>query len=186
MKADNCSDTETPPNSRKAVRTPLVLFLLVLCLTIAVRVTRASVPYTYRHGFISAVFATSAREFARDGILALGGVPVANNPPIGPDDVYPHWPPLLPISLSMCFRLFGVSESVAHLYMLLIQITTALLIAAIAREWLGPAAGALAGVFWLTMPVVVHYSHIIVAESLAVALMLASLLAFLRLRPWLA
>src|SRR5712691_9709599 len=137
MKAHNCSDTETPTNSKKAVLTSLILFLLVLCLTIALHVARASAPYTYRHGFISAVFATSAREFARDGVLELGGVPVANNPPVGPNDSYAHWPPLLPISLSWWFRLFGASESAGHLCMLLIQIITALLIAAIARDWLG-------------------------------------------------
>src|SRR5437879_957745 len=127
MKAQNCSDTDPPPNSKHVVQRSLILFLLVLCITIAVHVAKASASYTYRHGFISAVFATAAREFARDGILALGGVPVANNPPVGPNDAYGHWPPLLPISLSICFRLFGTSESVGHIYMLFIQITTALL-----------------------------------------------------------
>lgn len=186
MKAHGYPDTGTPPNLQNAARLSLILFLLALCLTTAVHVAKASAPYTYRHGFISAIFATSAREFVRDGILELGGVPVANNPPVGPNDSYAHWPPLLPISLSMWFRLFGTSESAGHLCMLLIQIITALLIAAIARDWLGSTVGALAGLFWLAMPVVVHYSHVIVAESLAVALMLASLLSFLRLRPWLA
>jgi hypothetical protein len=86
----------------------------------------------------------------------------------------------------MWFRFFGASEIVGHLWMLLIQIVTALLIVRVARGWLGATAGSLAGLFWLTMPVVVHYGHVILAESLAVVLMLASLLSFLRLRPWLA
>jgi len=68
--------------------------------------------------------------------------------------------------------------------MLLIQMATALLIAAIARHWLGAAAGALAGFFWLTLPVVVHFGHLIAPESLATALMLAAVLAFLRGRRW--
>src|SRR2546425_1441956 len=124
-----CSHAGTPPDFKNAAPMSLILFLLALCLTTAVHVARASAAYTYRHGFISAVFATSAREFARDGVLELGGVPVANNPPVGPNDSYAHWPPLLPISLSIWFRLFGASETVGHLYMLLIQILTALLIA---------------------------------------------------------
>jgi Dolichyl-phosphate-mannose-protein mannosyltransferase len=185
MKAQNGPDAQAP-NVTNVPRMSLVLFLLALCLTAAVHIAKASAPYTYHHGFMSAVGATSAREFARDGIFQLGGVPVANNPPIGPNDSYTHWPPFLPISLSIWFHLFGVSETAGHLYMLLIQIMTALLIFAIARAWLGSTGGALAGFFWLTLPVVAHYSHVIVAESLAVALMLAALLAFLRLRPRLA
>ncbi len=186
MRAHCCPDSRMPPNFKNEARISLTLFLIVLSLTTVVHVARASAPFTYRHGFISAVFATSAREFARDGILKLGGVPVANNPPIGPSDSYAHWPPLLPISLSIWFRLFGASEIVGHLWMLLIQIVAALLIVLVARGWLGATAGWLAGLFWLTMPVVVHYGHLIIAESLAIVLMLASLLAFLRLRPWLA
>ena len=186
MKVHSASDLAMPSNPKTIARIATILFSLDLCLTTAVHVANASAPFTYRHGFISAVFATSAREFANTGILALGGVPVANNPPIGPDDSYVHWPPLLPISLGLWYRVFGSSEAVGHLWMLGIQIATALLIVAIARHWLGGAAGPVAGLFWLTMPVVVHYGHLIVAESLAVALMLASLLAFLRLRLWLA
>src|SRR5689334_13787552 len=89
-----------------------ILFWTALCLTAAVHIARAGAPYTYRHGFISSVFATGAREFARSGIVRLGGVPVANNPPLAPVDTYAHWPPLLPVSLSLGYRLFGVSESV--------------------------------------------------------------------------
>ena len=171
--------------SKTSQQVATILFALALSVTAAVHIARAGETFTYRHGFISAIFATGAREFAHDGILALGGVPVANNPPIGPGDSYAHWPPLLPMSLSIWYRLFGASEIVAHLWMLAILITTALLVAAIGRHWLGSTAGCLAGVFWLTMPVVVHFGQVIVAESLAVPLMLAALLSFLRRRPWL-
>jgi hypothetical protein len=145
-----------------------------------------SAPFTYRHGFISSVFATSARNFAQLGIFRLGGVPIENNPPIATDDLYGHWPPAFPILLSFGFRMFGVSEAVGHLLMLGITIVTALLIFAIARSWLPTDKASLAAALWLAMPVVVHYSHVVVPESLAILLMLASTFAFVRGRAWLA
>src|SRR5689334_14218525 len=157
MEAQNHPERQAAPNLARASR---IAFLVALGLTTALHITQASAPYTYRHGFISAVFATSAREFARDGIVRLGGVPVANNPPIGPNDSYAHWPPLLPMSLSLWFRLFGTSEIAGHLYMLSIEVIAALLICALGRDAFGTAAGYLAGFFWLTMPVVVHYAHV--------------------------
>lgn len=164
----------------------MAAFALALVVTFAVHVKQANGPYTYRHGFISSVFATSARNFASFGILGLGGVPVDNNPPITAADAYVHWPPAFPIILSIWFRLFGVSEAVAHLWMLAITIATALLVFAIARDWLGVDGAALAGLFWLTMPVVVHYAHIVVPESLAILFMLVAVFASMRVRPWLA
>jgi hypothetical protein len=172
--------------SQTASRLLVALFTLALLVTSVAHINQASARYTYRHGFISAVFATSARNFARFGILGLGGVPVDNNPPITSDDSYVHWPPLFPATLSILFRLFGVSETVAHLWMLAIAIGTALMVFAVARDWLGISGGALAGSLWLATPVVVHYSQVVVPESLAILLMLVSTYAFQRARPWLA
>lgn len=168
--------------SGRSVVITRAVFLLALGLTIAAHVRTAGATYTNPGGFTSSVFATSARTFARFGILQLGGVPVDNNPPIGPNDSYSHWPPLFPAALSISFRLFGASETTGHLFMLVVQILTALLVAAIAQDWLGPLAGALAGFFWLTMPVVVHYGEVLLTESPAVMLMLLSVWAFQRSR----
>jgi hypothetical protein len=70
--------------------------------------------------------------------------------------------------------------------MLTIQIFTALLVVQLARALLGITGGALAGLFWLTMPVTVHYSHVVLPESLAILLMLASVASFMRFRSHLA
>src|SRR5258708_2490701 len=69
-------------------RVALLLFATAGVLPMGVHVANADAAYTYRTGFISAVFAPSARNFARFGFLDLGGVPVDNNPPIGGLDAY--------------------------------------------------------------------------------------------------
>jgi 4-amino-4-deoxy-L-arabinose transferase-like glycosyltransferase len=163
----------------------MALFVVALALTTVVQIRNASEPYNYRHGFISAVFATIARNFAHFGILGLSGIPVENNPPITAGDAYIHWPPAFPAILSIWFRFFGTSELVAHIWMLVIELASALVVFAIAREWLGACGGALAGFFWLTLPVIVHYGHVVVPESLAILLMLLAVFGLLRDRPWL-
>jgi len=129
---------------------------------------------------VSSDVSVAARNFAHFGVLQLGAVPVNNNPPIGPHDIYTHWPPLLPIILSWVFRLFGESESTAHLLMLVTQVFTALLICVTARDWLGELGGALAGIFWLTLPAVIHFGHLVAQQSLAILFMTAAVWLFTR------
>jgi len=122
-----------------------------------------------------------ARTFVRHGVVALAGVPVNNNDPLGsPPAVYVHWPPLLPILLSMLFRIFGTSEATGHGLMAFILLASAAALYFIARERL-PRAGALLAVFFfLTLPVVIQFSQVISQQELAIFFMLVVLLAFLK------
>ena len=167
---------------RKAEQAFVTVFVIALAITVAAHIWTAGRKYTYRHALISTTFATCARTFAGSGLFTLHFVPALNNPPIGPGDGYTHWPPMTSALLSVCFRVFGTSETVGHLWALAIEIATALLVFAIACNWLGRRGGALAGAFWLVMPVTVHYGHIILAESLALALILGAVLAVQRSR----
>ena len=168
---------------RKAERALVVVFAITLAITAAAHIWTAGRKYTYHHALISTTFATCARTFAGSGLFKLHFIPDLNNPPIGPSDGYTHWPPMTSALLSVCFRVFGTSETVGHLWALAIEVTTALLVFTIACNWLGRPGGALAGAFWLVMPVTVHYGHVILAESLALALMLGAVLAVQRSRP---
>src|ERR1700722_17891623 len=101
-----------------------VLFVATLSATVFHGVSTSARQFDYPHAFVSADVATTARTFAKVGIFHLRGVPVNNNPPLAKSDFYTHWPPLLPIILSICYRIFGVSERVAHLLMLFIMVIT--------------------------------------------------------------
>jgi hypothetical protein len=139
---------------------------------------RADLPFNGPHAFVSADVATAARTFTTQGIFHLRAVPVNNNPPIGPEDFYTHWPPLLPVLLSWCFTAFGISERVGHLLMLAIFVTTAFLVFRLGCLWFGTLGGALAGYFWLTLPVVVQFGDLICQQSPAMMFMVAALISF--------
>src|ERR1700722_17943337 len=156
----------------------LSLFALALALSVVRAVGNATSQFVGPHAFVSADVATTARTFAREGIWKLHGIPVNNNTPIGPRDRYTHWPPLLPVLLSVCFRLFGASEYVSHVFMLGVLVATALLVFRLGTIWLGMVGGALAGYFWLTPPVVVSFGELVVQQSLAMLFVVAALVAF--------
>ena len=88
----------------------LALFAGSLILTAVHGVLRSAEQFSYAHAFVSADTATTARTFLREGVIALRGVPVNNNPPISSIDFYAHWPPLMTVLLSGCFRVFGPSN----------------------------------------------------------------------------
>ena len=175
-----------PPESRSTVDKPQVLlklavvflFVVTLAVTVVRSIETSGRPFDYPHAFVSADVATTARTFSHVGILHLHGVPVDNNPPIGSEDSYTHWPPLLPLLLSLCYRAFGTSERVAHLLMLCILITTAILVFRLGQRWLGTIGGAIAGFFWLTLPVTLQFGHLVSQQALMTLFMVAAVLAF--------
>ncbi|PWT99271.1 MAG: hypothetical protein C5B51_27610 [Terriglobia bacterium] len=152
--------------------------LVAVVLTLGTAFLSASQPYIYRHGWISADFATMARSFTRDGILKLGLVPVHNNPPLGlRPDAYIHWPPLFPILLSWVFDVFGISETSAHALMLVILIANTALVYVLTRLTMSPAAALIAAFAWLTLPLVVGYGHLVLHLHLALTFLLLALVA---------
>jgi len=167
-----------PSSMQIAKIAALSLFALALALSVIRGVGHATSQFVGPHAFVSADVATTARTFAKEGIWKLHGTPVNNNAPICARDRYTHWPPLLPILLSACFRLFGASEYVSHLFMLGVLVATALLVFKLGTIWLGMVGGALAGYFWLTLPVVVQFGDLVAQQSLAMLFVVAALVAF--------
>jgi hypothetical protein len=180
-----CNDSAVPSRAPLAgavvARGARICFLAALFATVLIHFWQAGTPYVYKGGAISADAATVARSFAHYGVIGLHGVPVANNPPLDlRNDSYIHWPPLLPILLSVCFRVFGESEIVAHLFMLCVLLLNTLLVYKIANHLMGSRAAQLAGFFWLTLPVVVSRTQIVLQQSLAVVLILAAVFCWLK------
>ena len=163
----------------RAVRfVAFALFALALVMTVVRAVRRADMQYVGLGAAVSADVATAARTFATEGVWKLRGIPVNNNPPIGTDDRYAHWPPLLPVLLSGCFRVFGTSERTAHIFMLCVLLATAVLVFRLGWLWLGPVGGALAGFFWLTLPVVEQFGDLVAQQSLGMLFVVGALVFF--------
>ena len=148
---------------------------LALFLTLLLHMLSLTMPFD----FITADVSNMARSFVRHGVLAMGGIPINNNDPVGlSPDLYLHWPPLLPILLSGWFRAFGISEISANTFSLLILLATAAVLYRLADRCLSTVGALLALLFYLTLPVVITRSHVVGQQALAIFFLLLTLLAF--------
>jgi len=133
------------------------------------------------HSWVATHHLLMARNFAKFGIFHLHGIPVQNNPPDGLErDVYVHWPPLYPMLLGEVFRIFGESERVARLTVLVIALLTALVIFQLTRWCCGMRAGILAAAAWLCFPVVFTFGIFIMPLNLGNLFLVFAILCFLK------
>ena len=166
---------------------PRTTFLLMFWLSIAVLLTvigHLAVldrPFDYSYAWASAHFSTMARAFVEHGVVALGGVPIQNNSPLGLEpDTYIHFPPLFPIVLSGILRIFGESESAAHGLMLVVLLANALALYALVEACCDRRAGLLAALTSLVMPVTLSRGHVVLPLNMAILGMLLALLGFIK------
>jgi 4-amino-4-deoxy-L-arabinose transferase-like glycosyltransferase len=165
-------------------RAPLLLTFWVLAAVVLTVVGHPALwrhAFAYSHAWASANFAIVARSFAEHGVIALGGIPIQNNDPLGAyPDVYLHWPPLFPVVLSLAFRAFGETEAVAHGLMLVVLLANVVAMYALVKAWAGREAGLLAAFALLMFPVTAKYGHLVIPEYPAILATLLALLAFIR------
>jgi hypothetical protein len=154
---------------------------IALVLTLAAHAAPWRHDFAYKHAWASAHIATLGRSFAEHGVLALGGVPIQNNGPLGTDpDAYIHWPPLLPIVLSSAFRLFGEGPAVAHGLMLVVLIANAGALGALVTACAGREAGLLSAFVFVVTPVMAQYGHLVVTEHLGTLGTTLALMGFVK------
>jgi len=175
---------------RQSPGDPASLVLLAGCviagvLVLAFHLPRLGDPFdAERHAWGSAHFATIARSYAEQGFIALRGLPIGNNPPLGlAPDAYVHWPPLFAILLGVVFKMFGAGEAVARAFMLVIGAALVL-----ATGWVGALVygrrGAVASMFaMLTIPVFVGYVCLVQLTTLGLLFMVLAVAGFLRAAP---
>jgi hypothetical protein len=161
---------------------------LVGWLSAAIAVTLAGAAIVARrpfdaepHAWLSAHFATMARAFVEEGIVALRGVPIQNHAPLGVQpDAYIHWPPLFPIVLSAVFRWFGESEPVARTFMLLITAAFCMILFALVRSVYSARAAIISVFGFLVLPVTVVFGRTVLHLPLALSFHVLAVLAFVR------
>jgi 4-amino-4-deoxy-L-arabinose transferase-like glycosyltransferase len=163
---------------------------IILALAIAIAVTmHAAIGYaTLRrpfdsdwHAWANTLYALIARSFAQQGILALHGVQIANNPPLGTQpDVYIHWPPLFSMTLSRLFLLFGESEAVARGFALVISFACVVAVGFLVRGCCGTRVALGAAFGFLILPAFFDFTRLVQGTMLAILFEMLALLCFIK------
>lgn len=168
--------------ARAATVAALAACAVVLAMEVWLFLRTASRPFDGEpHAWGSAHFATIARSYVRHGIVALRGLPIVNNPPLGDrPDVYVHWPPLFGILLGRAFAVWGESERVARTLAAVIALASVPAFWFLGRSFLDRRGAALGTLAYATVPAFVVYARLVQANLLCIALGMVALGAFLR------
>ena len=159
---------------------PLVLPAFALLSALVLPVTAVLLnTYDYEHGWVSAHFATIAKSYLEHGIIALGGVPIQNNPPLTMfPDAYLNWPPLYPLVVSAVFAVFGESEVVHHLLATVINLALGVTLAGLVYRRFGVPAASVTAIAFFNAPILAKYGHVGSQLHLALLLCVISLWLF--------
>jgi hypothetical protein len=160
---------------RKVVIWSHALLFVALIATLAEHIVTLARPLTYQHSWGAAGAMVEARSFRNEGILELRVVPMMNNPPFGlHPEAYVHWPPGDAIALTFWTSAFGESESSMHAYALLLYLVEATLLYSLVLLLMGPLAASIGTLAWLTFPVSLKYSHVLLNETTGIPFFLIS------------
>ena len=163
-------------------RAPIFWVIIAALLTFLYWIAMLNNPFTWEpHAFASAHMALMARSFAHFGIVHLRGVPIMNNPPLGVQpDRYIDWPPLYPILLSVAFRMFGESEAVVHVFVIVVNICYMAAFYCLVRRCFDRGAAIFSLFALLTIPVFIQYGRLVWTPNVAMCAVSAALYCFVR------
>ncbi len=154
---------------------------VILGLTASVLTVNITRPWVGYHGGDGADFGIMARNYLRYGYGVAKLAPVTNAGPAQPGKFryYTHHPVILPVLISVSYRLFGVSEASARVVPIVFVLASLLIwyqILLMQWDW----ATAVVGLFFLAFtPMTLFYGQVIEHEPLTLFFVLLTLWCYL-------
>lgn len=159
-----------------------LIFCAVVILAVAIRVYGINAPWLGgHHAWNGALFSQIARNYERFDLVDTKLAPVINLGPNHPERFkYSLYHPfLLPILVSVSFKIFGVHEWSATLVPILFSLGTLIVIFLIARRLWGESVALLATFFLAMIPMDAYYGRVVVHEVPALFFAMLTLLFYL-------
>ena len=163
----------------------VLLLGLIICWAFLLRLPILTEPWDDDRlgGWSGPFYGIAARNYLRYGYLATRMAPVLNTGPASPDQFafYTHHPPLVPLMVSLSFRIFGEHEWSARLVPLLFSIAGLVLLALIAHRIVSPRISLLATWMMASFPMAALFGTLVdVQGPILLGFALAVVYAYLR------
>jgi 4-amino-4-deoxy-L-arabinose transferase-like glycosyltransferase len=163
----------------------VLLLGLIVCWGLLLRLPILTEPWDDDRlgGWSGPFYGIAARNYLRYGYLATRMAPVLNTGPASPDQFafYTHHPPLVPLLVSLSFRIFGEHEWSARLVPLLFSLMGLFLLAMIARRVASPRLSLLATWMMASFPMAALFGTLVdVQGPILLAFALVVVYAYLR------
>jgi len=161
-----------PTQIKKNYLLILILFFGTILLSI-----NLNKPFIGHHDWNGAFYSNFARNFVRYGFRETKLGSVQGSDLKSPENFryFTHYPPLLPILLSLSFKIFGISEASARLVPLLFSLGTISLIYFLSLKFFDLATAISASVFSAVVPIMIYFGKMPVQEVLVLPLVLLSI-----------
>lgn len=139
-------------------------------------------PFWGEHDWNGARYGNIARNFLRYGIIDLQFAQIENSGSVTDRqfEYFTHYPPLLPILISISYMFFGVSEWSTRFIPLLATSGSIVLIFLIGKKLYDTKTAFLAAILALIIPINLYFGKTPVHEPLVVFFILLSFFAYLR------
>lgn len=159
----------------------LLLVLVWLGAMLSVNISR---PWTGHHDWNGVLWAQSAHNNLRAGLRTTLAVPTSyySGPlPIPPQGYYVSHPPVLPLTVTGMFALFGEREWAARLVPIACSLLSVVVLWLLVRSCVGVRAATLSALVFALLPMGLYFGRMVNHEPCALMLMLVALLC---LRNW--
>lgn len=159
-----------------------LLILPVLILAVCLLTIKINKPYWGHHDWNSVVYSNIARNYVRYGYFKTKFAQVTNVDFQKPQNFsfISHYPPLLPLLISLSFRLFGQSEASARLTVVAFSILLILFIYKIGKELESQLLGFYAALSLTVTPIFLYFGKLPVHDSIVPAVSVIGFWAYLK------
>ena len=139
-------------------------------------------PFWGHHDWNSVVYSTIARNYVRYGYFAtkFGQVTNQDFQPKNEFGYITHYPPLLPIIISVSFRLFGTTEAAARLPIILFSISLVFFIYLIGKEIHSKLLGLFASATVVFLPIFLYFGKLPVHDTIVPSVSVLGFWAYIK------
>src|SRR3989344_6292182 len=163
------------------MRLKIVLAFLIFLVSIFSIGQNLGKPFWGEHDWNGVRYGNIARNFLRYGILDLKFAQVENSGPLEDQQFvyYTHYPPLLPILISLSYKIFGVSEFSTRIVPTIFTAGAISLIFLIGSTLFSKRIGLLASLFSILIPMTLYFGKNASHEPIALFFILLSFYGFI-------
>jgi hypothetical protein len=167
----------------RATKVPGILLIFsVLIFAVFLLAVKIDKPFWGHHDWNSVVYSNIARNYKRYGYLGTKFAQVTNYDYQKPENFsfITHYPPILPILISLSFHLFGQSEASARLTIIAFSILLVFFIYKIGKELQSELLGLYAALSLTITPIFLYFGKLPVHDTIVPAVSVVGFWAYLK------